>query len=167
MPTAKPRIMVVVDNDVLDSIEHYRLLNGFKSISQTAYELILKGLSDYNNATIGTSVFSGDEIKLVALFRKLSDAGRNEVLHALINAPKEHPRTITAYPISEDTHHFIDARDLDLFLKAYPHMTASDQRALKFEMLEKTGILAEIDYAEFSDLASERICAPDKPKTSD
>lgn len=166
MPTTKPRIMVVVDEDVVESIERYRSLNGFKSISQTACELILKGLSDYNNATTGTSVFSGDEIKLIALFRKLSDAGRNEVLHALINAPKEYPRTVTAYPISEDTHHFIDSRDLDLFLKAYPHMTASDQRALKFEMLEKSGVLTEADCAEFSDLASARASAPAEPKTS-
>lgn len=141
MPTEKPRIMIVVDEDIALSIDHYRLLNGFKSTSKAALELILKGLSEYNKPEFKPAVFSGDEIKLIALFRKLTDDGRNEVLKAAAFAPKTPKRSFYTFPEDDSKYSSIDTRVLQCFIQAFPRLNPADQQAILMELLEKSKVI--------------------------
>lgn len=161
MPTEKTRLMFVVDDGVAEAIEHYRLLNNFKSTSKAVLELVLKGLSGFNDSPMKPSVFSGDEIKLISLFRNLSDSGRNEVFKAAVFSPKEPSRNFVFDPIPDEASHVIDTRVLDCFLKAFPRMSPADQSAFLFEILEKAKMLKDDDCSKLlneigHDLASAR-----------
>lgn len=148
MPTEKPRIMITLEEGMPQAIENYRTLNGLKSTSKAINELILKGLSGFDSLSSKTSVFTNDEIKFIALFRKLTDAARNEIMRSITFAPQDRPRMIVGRAMPEKEFHVIDSRDLDCFIKAFPRMSTTDQRALLFEMLEKSGMLTDADYAD-------------------
>lgn len=86
MPTNKPRAMITMDEDLANAIEGYRIRNGISSTSQAVNELIRKGILAEDERLHNGGVYSGDEIRLVSIFRRADENSRQEVMDTLIHA---------------------------------------------------------------------------------
>ena len=84
MPTEKPRVTFMVEEDILDQINAYRHSNQFRNQSQAILALLEKGLGIEEGTVANETEATTHEMQeLVIPFRQLDAHGRQLVLTVL------------------------------------------------------------------------------------
>lgn len=139
MPTDKPRISIVLEEDILLAVEHYRYLNGFRSTSRAVLDLIQKGLAkDVPGLPLG-SIFNGDELRLISLFRKSNNTDRAVIMNTALKARFREMKPIVRHPVpdaEDDFFNTIDILDINCFTALYSRMSLEDRNNFLMKLIE-------------------------------
>lgn len=152
MPTDKPRVSIVLSDDLLSDIENYRFMHGLKSISKAINELILKGLTVSEETVVRHQLFSDFELLLLSMLRKATDAGRADIMKTALSVTKAvKGKTYYDLPENEPANAKpIDVNILDAFIHIYPSLSPDQQNSLMTDMLKMSK-----GFDEWKDLAEQ------------
>ena len=167
MPTDKPRISVILEDDVLKAVEAHRYFNGFRSLSKAVMDLIQKGLARETPPVPSNAIFKGDELRLIALFRKSTDDDREHIMNVALKAHSKRVAPKVRYLHADDDDdgdRSLDITALNCFASIYPYLPESRQNYILeqlitgYEGLLEPSLLKELQSTNSNaeNLAAER-----------
>lgn len=88
MPTKKPRLNVVLEDDDLKLVEVYCRDHGIKSMSKGIRQLVLLGLNRIEDSSrLFPNLYDKHEMNLLYKYRRTTPDGQNSILSAAAKAP--------------------------------------------------------------------------------
>ena len=99
MPTKKPRLNVVLEDDDLKLVEVYCRDHGIKSMSKGIRQLVLLGLNRLEESNYPASnIYDKCEMQILYKYRRTTVEGQNMILSAVAKAPSASFRKLASTP---------------------------------------------------------------------
>lgn len=138
MPTNKPRLSIVLTNEEMRQVDHYRYTHSIASMSKAATELILKGLNRLDDLKPAHSPFTNEELSLIHAYRNADTDSKNEIRSVTLQSnrrAKSRKRPLTAIP--EDNTSSIDADQFQILFDYFRSLDNNERTKFILSLIGK------------------------------